>query len=83
MKEEIKNLFDLSGHMGKEVTFIMTDAEVKKEEFLEYINMILSTGEVPGLLAKDEREIWLGDITVDYIKERGSPSVDPTPADLW
>jgi dynein heavy chain len=40
----------------------MTDAEVKREEFLEYINMILSTGEIPGLLAKDEKEIWLGDI---------------------
>ena len=32
----------------------MTDAEVKKESFLEYINMILSTGEIPGLIAKDE-----------------------------
>lgn len=40
----------------------MTDAEVKKEEFLEFINMILSTGEIPGLLAKDEREIILGDV---------------------
>lgn len=46
----------------------MTDSEVKKEEFLEFINMILSTGEVPGLIAKDDREIWLGDITPDYIK---------------
>ena len=40
----------------------MTDAEVKKEEFLEYINVVLSTGEIPGLLAKDEKETWLGDI---------------------
>jgi len=30
----------------------MTDSEVKKEDFLEFINMILSTGEVPGLIAK-------------------------------
>jgi dynein heavy chain len=43
--------------------FIMTDQEVKKEDFLEYINMLLSTGEIPGLLQKDDREIWLGDIT--------------------
>lgn len=62
LKEEIKYLFDQSGHLGKPTTFLMTDAEVKKEEFLEYINMILSTGEIPGLLAKDEKEIWLGDI---------------------
>jgi len=61
----------------------MTDAEVKKEDFLEYINMLLSTGEIPGLLAKDDKEIMLGDITPAYIKERGTPSVDPTPSELY
>jgi len=49
----------------------MTDAEVKKEDFLEYINMVLSTGEIPGLLQKDEREVWLGDISVQCIKQKG------------
>jgi len=42
----MKNYFDFAGHKGRQVTFIMTDSEVKKEEFLEYINMILSTGEI-------------------------------------
>jgi dynein heavy chain len=46
----------------------MTDSEVKSEDFLEYINMILSTGEIPGLLAKDEKEIVLAEIRNDYIK---------------
>lgn len=35
--------------------------------------MILSTGEIPGIIAKDEKEVWCGDITTEYIKERGSP----------
>jgi dynein heavy chain len=61
----------------------MTDAEVKKEDFLEYINMILSTGEVPGLLAKDEKEAWLGDIRNEYVKRPGNNNPDPTPTDLW
>lgn len=52
---------------------ILTDAEIKKESFLEYINMILSTGEIPGLIPKDEREAWIGDITNEYIKEKGTP----------
>lgn len=73
-KEELKTVYDLAAHQNKHTTFIMTDSEVKKEDFLEYINMLLSTGEIPGLLAKDDREIWLGDITPAYIKERGSPS---------
>ena len=73
LKEEIKNLFDLSGHLGKGTTFILTDAEVKKESFLEYISMMLSTGEIPGIIPKDEKEVWIGDITTEYIKERGNP----------
>ena len=49
----------------------MTDAEVKRESFLEYINMVLSTGEIPGLLAKDEREVILIDIRNDFVKAIG------------
>lgn len=55
----------------------MTDSEVKKEEFLEYINMVLSTGEIPNLLAKDEREVWLGDISQAYCKEKNLGNIDP------
>ena len=68
LKEFIKNLFALAGHKNFNTTFIMTDAEIKKESFLEYINMVLSTGEIPGLIPKDEREIWLGDVKTQFIK---------------
>lgn len=77
LKEDIKKGFDDAGHLGKQVTFLMTDAEVKKEEFLEYINMVLSTGEIPNLLAKDEREVWLGDLSQVYAKEKNTGNVDP------
>jgi dynein heavy chain len=73
LKEDIKTLFDLTGHQGKGTTFIFTDAEVKKETFLEYINMVLSTGEIPGIIPKDEKEVWMGDVTSEFIKERGTP----------
>lgn len=61
----------------------MTDSEVKHEDFLEYINMILSTGEIPGLLQKDEREIALADIRGDYIKLKNLGNQDPAASDLW
>lgn len=69
LKEEIKKGFDYAGHMGRPTTFLMTDAEVKKEDFLEFINMVLSTGEIPNLLAKDDKQIWMADLTNEYIKE--------------
>jgi len=60
----------------------MTDAEVKKEDFLEYINVVLSTGEIPGLLAKDEKEAWLADIEAEYMKANKT-AAQPTMAFLY
>jgi dynein heavy chain len=69
LKEWLRdNLFEPAGRRGRVTTFLLTDAEIKKEEFLEYINMVLSTGEIPGLLQKDEKETWMGDVKTSYMK---------------
>ena len=44
LKEDIKKYFEITGRFGRNCCFILTDSEIKKETFLEYINMILSTG---------------------------------------
>jgi dynein heavy chain len=44
------------------VAVIFTDAEVKDEGFLEYINQALSTGEVANLFPKDELDMIVNDI---------------------
>lgn len=46
--EDIKTLYKIAGFKGQPVCFLFTDAEVKDEAFLEYINQILMTGEVAG-----------------------------------
>jgi len=60
--EDIKTLYKIAGFKGQPVCFIFTDAEVKDEGFLEYINQILMTGEVAGLLPKDELDMIVNDI---------------------
>jgi len=73
--EDIRGQYAKAG-LAKPVTFVFTDAEVKEEGFLEYINMILSTGEIPGLIPKDEMEALIGECSGHFEKE--FPGVETT-----
>lgn len=45
-------LYKKCGQEGKNATFILTEAEMKDETFLEIMNSFLMTGEVPNLFPK-------------------------------
>ena len=45
------------------------DAEVKEEGLLEYINQLLMTGEVAGLLPKEELDAILNDVRPVFKRE--------------
>lgn len=38
------------------MVFLLTDAQIKDEGFLEDVDSVLNTGEVPNLFAMDEKQ---------------------------
>jgi hypothetical protein len=54
-KGDLKVLMKKVGGEGKPTLFLFSDTEIKDELFVEDINMILNTGEVPNLFSPDEK----------------------------
>lgn len=50
-----QNLLKNAGGLGKTTVFLITDTQIKEESFLEDIDNLLNTGEVPSLFAADEK----------------------------
>ncbi|XP_059179969.1 dynein axonemal heavy chain 6 [Centropristis striata] len=54
--EDLRRLCKMAGVEGKDMVFLFTDTQIVVEEFLEDINNMLNSGEVPNLFEKDELE---------------------------
>ncbi|KAI8619311.1 dynein heavy chain and region D6 of dynein motor-domain-containing protein [Chytriomyces sp. MP71] len=71
-REDLKKLYRIGGVDGKNIVFLLSDTQIKKEVFLEDINSILNSGEVPNLFEFDEREKILGDLR-PIARDKGFP----------
>ena len=51
----LQTLLKTAGAQMKPTVFLLTDTQIKEESFLEDIDSLLNTGEVPNLFAVDEK----------------------------
>lgn len=54
-KEDVKRIMQQTGVSNKNVSFLFCDNQIKDESFVEDINMLLNTGDVPNIFAADEK----------------------------
>ncbi|XP_063073303.1 dynein axonemal heavy chain 6 [Engraulis encrasicolus] len=54
--EDLRKLYKMAGVEGQNMVFLFTDTQIVVEEFLEDVNNMLNSGEVPNLFEKDELE---------------------------
>ena len=71
-REDLKDLFRITGVQNKPTVFLFDETQIVVETFLEDINNVLTSGEVPNLFAKDELGGLCEDVRAE-VRPRGFP----------
>ncbi|XP_063282951.1 dynein axonemal heavy chain 12 [Pelobates fuscus] len=80
-REDLKSLLRSAGVKGQKTVFLITDTQIKEEAFLEDVDSLLNTGEVPNMFAADEKqEIMEG---VRTAAQAGNKNVELGPLALF
>lgn len=53
-KEVVKGFMKDSGINGTGISFVMTDTQIIDESFIENLNNLLNTGEIPNLMLPED-----------------------------
>ncbi|KYN33583.1 Dynein heavy chain 3, axonemal [Trachymyrmex septentrionalis] len=82
-REDLKHLLLRVGCEGKPTVFIFGDHQIKDESFIEDINMILNTADIPNLYAIDEKAEILEKMMTLSRNVSGGKKVEMTPMVLY
>jgi len=77
-KEDLKKVLKLAGKDGKDTVFLLTDTQIVQESFLEDVNNILNSGEVPNLMGLDDMD----EITEVLTKKMAAEGIPVSPLNV-
>ncbi|MEQ2250438.1 hypothetical protein ILYODFUR_000797 [Ilyodon furcidens] len=80
-RDDLKMLLKNAGVKGQKTVFLITDAQIKDEAFLEDVDSVLNTGEVPNLFAVDEKQEIME--TIRPIAQAGNKNLELSPLALF
>jgi dynein heavy chain len=75
-KDFMKELMFISGIDGKRIAFAMTDTQIISESFLEDINNLLNTGEIPNLMLPEDRDKIVNGVRPIVVEMKKIDSID-------
>ena len=78
-KADLQAMYQKAGVKQEGVLFLLTDTQISNEKFFVYLNDLLSSGNIPDLYTKDEKEAIINQLTN---KAKGA-GYSAEPAAVW
>ncbi|XP_071960977.1 dynein axonemal heavy chain 3-like [Antedon mediterranea] len=80
-KDDLRKLLRKAGDDGLQTVFLFGDHQIKDESFLEDVNMILNTGDIPNLYENEERLEIIEKMQQIAVAE--NPKIETTPLNMY
>ncbi|XP_055621192.1 dynein axonemal heavy chain 12 [Toxorhynchites rutilus septentrionalis] len=80
-REDLKKVLREAGGMGRDTVFLLTEAQLKEEVFLQDIDCLLNIGEVPNIFPIDEKQEILE--MVRLAAQGGNRNLDIGPLEVF
>ncbi|MBK8156897.1 MAG: hypothetical protein IPK55_13365 [Streptococcus sp.] len=75
-REFLKEMMFTGGIEGKQLSFVLTDTQIVAESFLEDVNNLLNTGEVPNLMEQEDKDKIINGVRPVVVQMKRIDTID-------
>ena len=78
-KTDLQTMYSKAGIKQEGVMFLLTDSQINNEKFFVYLNDLLSSGNIPDLYGRDEKDAIINSVT----SKAKSAGYSTEPQQVW